>query len=174
MNCVPLGVFGYLVRDAIPGRRPDDLSHQRSVGLACVGSPRGDSDASTSGGIPARLDYCRVARFKESPEDGRLDSVLILLCRDALCFAVFPSGPRWYDILFAVVHRERRGSCAPGDRPDGVGCTIALLLFLTPLVATRCRRIARRARGTNENITLSGGSLGSCVDEERSQLRDLM
>ena len=25
-----------------------------------------------------------------------------------------------------------------------------------------------------ENITLSGGSLGSCVDEERSQLRELM
>jgi hypothetical protein len=26
----------------------------------------------------------------------------------------------------------------------------------------------------NEIITLSGGSLGSCVDEERSQLRELM
>lgn len=25
-----------------------------------------------------------------------------------------------------------------------------------------------------EKITLSGGSLGSCVDEERSQLRELM
>ena len=30
------------------------------------------------------------------------------------------------------------------------------------------------ARGENKKITLSGGSLGSCVDEERSQLRDLM
>jgi hypothetical protein len=26
----------------------------------------------------------------------------------------------------------------------------------------------------NEMTTLSGGSLGSCVDEERSQLRELM
>lgn len=26
----------------------------------------------------------------------------------------------------------------------------------------------------NKNTTLSGGSLGTCVDEERSQLRELM
>lgn len=32
----------------------------------------------------------------------------------------------------------------------------------------------RVATSNNEMTTLSGGSLGSCVDEERSQLRELM
>jgi hypothetical protein len=31
-----------------------------------------------------------------------------------------------------------------------------------------------RIFGFGQEITLSGGSLGSCVDEERSQLRELM
>jgi len=36
-------------------------------------------------------------------------------------------------------------------------------------------RASARESLTNKNkITLGGGSLGSCVDEERSQLRELM
>lgn len=33
---------------------------------------------------------------------------------------------------------------------------------------------ARKTKRCEHYITLSGGSLGSCVDEERSQLRELM
>jgi len=37
------------------------------------------------------------------------------------------------------------------------------------------RRVARRAAKTKQISTpLGGGSLGSCVDEERSQLRELV
>ncbi len=45
--------------------------------------------------------------------------------------------------------RARRGRCRPSDRCPG-------------------------ASAANVLTTLSGGSLGSCVDEERSQLRELM
>jgi hypothetical protein len=34
--------------------------------------------------------------------------------------------------------------------------------------------LRRLIKHDNEMTTLSGGSLGSCVDEERSQLRELM
>ena len=34
--------------------------------------------------------------------------------------------------------------------------------------------LAGEKKRTNEETTLGGGSLGSCVDEERSQLRELM
>lgn len=50
------------------------------------------------------------------------------------------------------------------------------------IYSLRCKKDknARRERSLEfatmlyENTTLSGGSLGSCVDEERSQLRELM
>jgi hypothetical protein len=34
--------------------------------------------------------------------------------------------------------------------------------------------VEKTSSSGRKNITLSGGSLGSCVDEERSQLRELV
>ena len=54
------------------------------------------------------------------------------------------------------------------DRPDGF--RIFTLHTHLPLCLIFCCLVTNEKTKT----TLSGGSLGSCVDEERSQLRELM
>ena len=49
-------------------------------------------------------------------------------------------------------------------RSDAFNDKTESVVFTDPLSDIRCMA----------NTTLSGGSLGSCVDEERSQLRELM
>lgn len=52
-------------------------------------------------------------------------------------------------------------------------CTNTLAIFQPFLNIVRLPDV-RVDTPSNKNTTLSGGSLGSCVDEERSQLRELM
>ena len=49
---------------------------------------------------------------------------------------------------------------------------IAPAVVFSPKLTSRT--IVSQRKKSKEKITLSGGSLGSCVDEERSQLRELM
>ena len=54
-------------------------------------------------------------------------------------------------------------------------CLITLFHFRKKkIVALRASTRANSLYEEKKNTTLSGGSLGSCVDEERSQLRELM
>ena len=47
-------------------------------------------------------------------------------------------------------------------------------LFILSQTFGFCCHLVRRAQKQKRETTLNGGSLGSCVDEERSQLRELM
>ncbi|RUS68930.1 hypothetical protein EGW08_023306 [Elysia chlorotica] len=62
---------------------------------------------------------------------------------------------------------------SPGDRPPCRRSRLAFFFNLAKLF-TFCHRSRKRVRVHQTFTTLSGGSLGSCVDEERSQLRELM
>lgn len=50
----------------------------------------------------------------------------------------------------------------------------AVKIFLFPMLFVRMITWPTKTSNKNKSTTLSGGSLGSCVDEERSQLRELM
>ena len=62
-----------------------------------------------------------------------------------------------------------RGLKSPHGPP---GRTMSLCLVQTLVVVVVS--VTVRSRRNQKSKTLSGGSLGSCVDEERSQLRELM
>jgi hypothetical protein len=52
--------------------------------------------------------------------------------------------------------------------------TVNLPLYIARPIGNRSTRVYDFRRNEIIIITLSGGSLGSCVDEERSQLREVM
>lgn len=83
--------------------------------------------------------------------------------------AVLPSRP---EVERTTVCEETRVALLARPRRSPERCCLLLVLIVLSRKTRRCR-IARRV-WEKQNITLSGGSLGSCVDEERSQLRDLM
>ena len=83
-------------------------------------------------------------------------------------------------VAIALVHDDRRFSnhhvCQhthprQNARVERALCVDALS---TGTVARVDEVLRRTIEHDNEMTTLSGGSLGSCVDEERSQLRELM
>lgn len=53
-------------------------------------------------------------------------------------------------------------------------CTVGLEVCVVETKQTRFFLAEHRDVRENAQTTLSGGSLGSCVDEERSQLREVM
>lgn len=85
-----------------------------------------------------------TARFKEP--------ICLLVGRPALC-----------NVSSFVLH-VRSISVEPSRRWRS-----SLVVLGADAVDATCRLLLRK-----NDTTLSGGSLGSCVDEERSQLRELM
>ena len=64
-------------------------------------------------------------------------------------------------------------SCTGAARPLSSD-TSFILTTLTQFCFGYSLCSSERGKALNTETTLSGGSLGSCVDEERSQLRELM
>ena len=66
------------------------------------------------------------------------------------------------------------------QRPQWVAAPVAFFIFSQTIFIVNLSSLAslcewsRKAKAKTEETTLGGGSLGSCVDEERSQLRELM
>ena len=91
--------------------------------------------------------------------------------------------PQPIDDLIGV-YRYSHPASPPRDTPQVFSlhnCYLSMTTIiggrtLVPLPGRRgCNFfLLEAARQTGKEITLSGGSLGSCVDEERSQLRELM
>ena len=122
----------------------------------------------------AGLGIRRVARFKEWPSglfflesvDG--DRPILVLARTLKGFYGYlrrASGP-----ARALPPRGSKSLRCVTALPSGVEPRVAFFSHFLTILCDKQTSVAFR----NEKTTLSGGSLGSCVDEERSQLRELM
>ena len=78
-------------------------------------------------------------------------------------------------LVFGEVFHSRGGrSVLPGAGRPGVVFFIFFSLLSLYVGWLFTEKPASRREANETKKTLSGGSLGSCVDEERSQLRELM
>jgi hypothetical protein len=93
--------------------------------------------------------------------------------RSRLAFAARGGTRRRVSGVRVCHHEETLGSVQrPRRSPERV-LSLVSVVFVCVMQKSDAVELPD-ACGKNKNITLSGGSLGSCVDEERSQLRDLM
>ena len=110
---------------------------------------------------------------------GKLRTVTRLRC----CGVPVPFGCRICRAGRAANGWLRSVRAATVQRTDSFSQSVApradFFVSLSTVDLTCARSSSRRTTTPfiprqNNNITLSGGSLGSCVDEERSQLREVM
>lgn len=168
-------VFGYLfcVRPCVGNRdeatkRPSSLSRRFGVVGDGVQHAKIATRRRKAGLAAFRLNYGRVARFKESPEDGRLVVVVVVAAggggggAGCALVAVFTFAAQGVGHAGSgCVSPPPRGALsslrAPGDRPDVCRRFSYIALFCVCVRvrcpwgrrarATRCRRVARRACG---------------------------
>ena len=145
----------------------------RPAGLVLLGGPGLGRRAAT--GLEVRCGGVALRR-SPAPKGGPVHPNSIPAGVPVLVLCATLSAPGRGELALARFKESREGSLTTPGRRGRPGRPLFFLSHLQSLKASGAspRPVQSGSAGCNIETTLSGGSLGSCVDEERSQLRELM